>query len=279
MTNVQFQITGDGFGGETLTFINADGGFVTINSANPGYEAARAAVLAGDVETAVTNSVPLTSITARLRSVDPRFDSDGTMVTFDGRRLSLRLSETLIGMARRQDAGIKALAKFIILLDQNPSAHSVNQLFDWIDTAGLVLSEEGHIVAYKGVQRDASGDYRSVSSGWGFVNGNAVKGRLRNNVGDVVSMKRNEVTDDPSIGCHQGLHAGSYEYASTFGPHLLTVKINPCDVVSVPTDCNAQKMRVSRYEVIGVNPNKVKFDNYSVYDGDFDDDDDEDDWF
>lgn len=265
MTNIQFQITGDGSGGETLTFINSDGGFVTINSANPGYDEARAAVLAGDADSAVAHSVPLTSITARLRGVSASFDSDGTMVTYDGRRLSERLSETLVGMARRNDKGIIALAAFIGLLDENPSANSVNQLFDWIDSAGLVLSEDGHIIAYKGVHQDAAGDYRSVSSGTASVNGVEHTGKIRNNVGDVVTMKRNAVTDDPGIACHQGLHAGSHNYASNFGRYLLTVKINPADVVSVPKDSNAEKMRVSRYEVVGVNPNKVRFTPYSVY--------------
>jgi hypothetical protein len=273
MTN--YQITGDGQGGETLTFINSTGQFITINSANPGYTAARNAVLVGDVATAEAQSIPLTAITTLLKAVDANFDSDGTMVTYNGRSLSPRLSEVLIGYARAGDASIHALAAFIRLLDDNPSAHSVNQLFDWIDTSGLILSSDGHIIGYKGVTRRGN-DYVSVSSGWGFVNGEAQKGQLRNNVGDVVSMKRNEVTDDPSIGCHQGLHVGSHNYASNFGTYLLTVKVNPADVVSVPTDCNAEKMRVSRYEVVGVNENKVKFPEYQVWDdGDFDDDDEE----
>jgi hypothetical protein len=279
MTN--YQITGDGQGGETLTFINLSGQFVTINSTNPGYVQARSAVLNGDTATAETQSIPLYAITDLLKAVDAAFDSDGTMVTYNGRSLSPRLSETLIGYARAGDAEINSLAAFIGLLDDNPSANSVNQLFDWIDTAGLILSEDGHIIGYKGVTKDSQDNYVSCSSGWGFVNGEAKTGRLRNNVGDVVSMKRNEVADNPLEACSQGLHVGSHNYAAHFGQYLLTVKVNPADVVSVPKDCNAEKMRCSRYEVVGVNEHKVKFPEYRVwFDGDVDDDeDDEDYWF
>jgi hypothetical protein len=34
----------------------------------------------------------------------------------------------------------------------------------------------------------------------------------------------------------------------------MMVEFNPCDAVSVPTDCNFQKLRVSKYKVIGEVP-------------------------
>ena len=56
---------------------------------------------------------------------------------------------------------------------------------------------------------------------------------------------------DPSAGCAQGLHAGSYDYAKQYASGvLLLVKINPRDVVSVPTDSDWAKIRTSRYEVV-----------------------------
>jgi mRNA-degrading endonuclease RelE of RelBE toxin-antitoxin system len=59
------------------------------------------------------------------------------------------------------------------------------------------------------------------------------------------------VAFDPSTGCASGLHAGTYEYAKMYASGaLLKVVINPRDVVSVPTDSDAQKLRVSRYRVV-----------------------------
>jgi len=53
------------------------------------------------------------------------------------------------------------------------------------------------------------------------------------------------------VGCHTGLHVGTYAYASNFGQGaLLEVQVNPRDVVSVPTDCSAAKMRTCRYVVV-----------------------------
>ncbi len=66
-------------------------------------------------------------------------------------------------------------------------------------------------------------------------------------------MPRSKVDDDTSAGCSTGLHAGTYRYASGFAQgRLLTVEINPRDVVSVPTDSDYQKIRTCRYTVVGV---------------------------
>ena len=66
-----------------------------------------------------------------------------------------------------------------------------------------------------------------------------------------MEFSRSKVVANSSIGCAVGLHAGTHEYASGFAQgKLVLVKINPRDVVSVPTDCDAQKLRVCRYEVL-----------------------------
>ena len=57
----------------------------------------------------------------------------------------------------------------------------------------------------------------------------------------------------------QRVHVGSLEYVRDFacgygtenGDRIVIVKCNPKDVVSVPHDCNFQKVRTARYEVLG----------------------------
>ena len=71
---------------------------------------------------------------------------------------------------------------------------------------------------------------------------------------DVLEMRRNGVCDDANLGCSSGFHAGSYEYAKGYasnGGNLMIVEINPADVVSVPYDCSCQKLRTSKYKVVG----------------------------
>jgi hypothetical protein len=61
------------------------------------------------------------------------------------------------------------------------------------------------------------------------------------------------VDDNPENGCSYGFHAGSIDYAGNFGGsdrRVVIVKINPEDVVSVPNDCECQKLRTAKYEVV-----------------------------
>jgi hypothetical protein len=66
-------------------------------------------------------------------------------------------------------------------------------------------------------------------------------------------MPRNKVDDNKEVGCSYGFHAGTLEYASDFASDfdkLVLVEIDPADVVSIPTDCNFQKLRTCRYKVV-----------------------------
>jgi hypothetical protein len=130
------------------------------------------------------------------------------------------------------------LANFLDKLMSNPSRRAVSELYKFLEHKHLPICEDGDFLAYKSVTED----YKDHHSGT-FYNG----------VGEVLEMPRNAVCDDADVGCSYGFHAGSYEYAKNFGSgnsRLVIVKINPADVVSVPKDCDCQKLRTSRYEVV-----------------------------
>jgi hypothetical protein len=84
---------------------------------------------------------------------------------------------------------------------------------------------------------------------------------MDNSVGKVVEMERNRVDDDKTQTCSTGLHFCGMSYLNHFGgERTVIVKINPRDVVSIPTDYNEAKGRACRYEVIGelgVNPEEA----------------------
>jgi hypothetical protein len=84
---------------------------------------------------------------------------------------------------------------------------------------------------------------------------------MNNSVGQVVEMERNTVDDDKDRTCSSGLHFCSQSYLAHFGgERTVIVKINPRDVVSIPSDYNDAKGRACRYEVIGelgVNPEEA----------------------
>jgi len=147
----------------------------------------------------------------------------------------------------REDA--ETLAFFFENLAENPSTDSRNQLYDWIAHHGLAITEDGYIYAYKGVRED----YRSIHSGKAIINGEEFNGHVPNLVGSQIEMPRSQVTANPGIGCSQGLHAGTFNFANSFKGNdgkILLVIINPRDVVSVPRDSSHQKIRCARYTIL-----------------------------
>lgn len=132
-----------------------------------------------------------------------------------------------------------AVCAFWARLKTNPSRRSVTQLFDFLSHVGIPLTETGHFLAYKSVRPDLR-DHHS--------------GKWENTPGKVLSMSRNQISDDPREACHEGFHVGALDYAATFGGpdrKIVICKVDPADVVCVPYDSSHQKMRVCRYEVVG----------------------------
>lgn len=145
------------------------------------------------------------------------------------------------------------LVNFYEKLAQNPNKESIEQLYAWLDAHKFTITPEGDILGYKGVQKNNDGTYESVNHGRAIVNGQEYNGAIPNTIGDVVTMPRGDVQFDPDVGCSTGLHVGTWNYASGWSRGaVLEVAVNPRDVVSVPTDCGAQKLRTCRYVVTGV---------------------------
>jgi hypothetical protein len=145
------------------------------------------------------------------------------------------------------------LVFFFDNVQQNPNEHSQEQLYEWLDRRDFTITDDGMIVGYKSVDSAGDDEFLSISQGKAIVNGQVQQGRIRQAIGDVVEMPRSEVEWDPSVGCHRGLHVGTWDYAKNFsGDTMLEIHVNPRDVVSVPTDCDAAKVRCCRYTVVDV---------------------------
>lgn len=200
-------------------------------------------------------------------------------VYFDGDEVDNSLSKAIV-RAVREGNGFYALARFMENLAANPNEHSKENLYRWLADRDFTITDDGCLIAYKGVNfREEDQSFVSVSSGTAYVNGVRQEGQIPNFVGAVVTMPRSEVQHDPSTACSVGLHAGQWSYASAFGSAgTLKVKINPRDVVSVPSDSNSEKMRVCRYQVLElvekpvadlVDEEEYDFDNFDEYEEEF----------
>ena len=159
----------------------------------------------------------------------------------------------------------KPLLRFLDKLMANPSRRATNELYTFLEHKNMPLTPDGNFLAYKSVKPDWT-DHHT--------------GKFVNTVGTTLEMVRNGVCDDANVGCSSGFHAGSLEYAKSFGgsgSRLLVVEINPADVVSVPTDCSCQKLRTTKYKVVAeferpldepLNDSYGDYDEGSEYDED-----------
>lgn len=167
-------------------------------------------------------------------------------VFFDGDEIESALTKQIIRFLEEGQDDWEPLVKFFEKVQSNPNEHSRAQLYVWLDRHDITITTEGDFIGYKGVRSDRG----SVHSGPGIVDGVPQSGHLPNHDGSLIEIARSDVHHDPSVGCSTGLHVGTHAYASSFGHTLLEVHVNPRDVVSVPTDCDAQKVRTCRYRVI-----------------------------
>lgn len=164
------------------------------------------------------------------------FTVEDNLIMYDGEPIAQQLNERILEMA---EAGSDPSFMFAFWerLQQNPSSRSVEQLYPFMAHKGIPIVEGGYFLAYKGVNADFT-DCHS--------------GKVDNSPGVVNEMKRNRISDDPNHACHFGFHVGDESYATSFGSRTVVVRVDPADVVCIPFDAGQRKMRVCKYEVIGI---------------------------
>jgi hypothetical protein len=261
-----------------------DGEMYTADNTHASWPAIVAAVTSANDSTDLRALAQLFDPSAAVQSffnkVSERVSVAGGHVFFDGEEVNDGLSNHIIRfMNEGNQENASALVNFMEKVQTNPNEHSRTQLYDWLSKRDFTITPEGDFLAYKGVRprggRYGATDglvdldkypYESISTGRAIVDGQAYDGAIPNGVGAVVEMPRGEVAHDPNVACHTGLHAGNYRYASSFSQGaLLTVQINPRDVVSVPHDSDSEKIRCCRYVVKEINEKEYTSSYYSGF--------------
>ena len=162
-------------------------------------------------------------------------------VMFEGEEVHGSISKRILEFMSK-GLPFEPLVKFLENLMQNPSMQSQQELYDFLEHENLPITEDGCFLAYKAVRKDFRDKWN---------------GTFDNSVGQVCEMRRAKVDDNRGRGCSAGLHAGALNYVANYGSvdnedRIIIVKINPEDVVSVPSDCNCEKLRTCKYEVVGL---------------------------
>jgi|TARA_R110000824_G_scaffold76516_1_gene193887 hypothetical protein len=152
---------------------------------------------------------------------------------------------------KKEGFDFDSMLNFMCNLNDNPSDKSILELFDFMQHKHLPITDDGSFLAYKAVRKDFTDIYT---------------GNLDNNVGSTVSVDRSSVDGDRDRGCSHGLHVGSIDYVTSYGGidldnmddnddggnQIVVCKVNPRDVVSVPTCSRYQKLRCCQYEVVAI---------------------------
>lgn len=127
---------------------------------------------------------------------------------------------------------------FLENLLENPSRKAVDRLFDFLVANDIEITEDGHFIGWKVVREN----YFDCHTG-----------TMDNSPGKIVKMPRTRVNDNDRETCSAGLHVCSKSYIRHFGGRsskLVSVKVHPRDVVSIPVDYGDAKMRSCQYEVL-----------------------------
>ena len=222
-------ITTDG----AVVIIFDDGSMKSVDRGNPLYS--KIVTLLNDHN--FEEIAPTVDLATKIRMYTNGRFFVGDGVVFIGKdALPNSLGSRLIAFA---DACLpcEPLLKFWENLNKNPSERSKEHLHAFLEHNGIPITKDGCFVAYKRVTEDYLDCHTKT---------------LDNHIGNVVTMDRSKVNEDPNMTCSAGLHVAAFRYAKDMYSNgiLLEVKVNPRDVVAVPVDYNGEKMRVCEYTVL-----------------------------
>ena len=237
MANVPYMISGDG----NITLI-LFGEQYFINVEDSQHTRVMGALRDNATEDELLTIVDKTTAIKDYTSESGLIEIKDGCVLYDGEEVHNSLTERILTFMG-EGLPVEPLLNFMEKMMQNPSFGARRELFDFLEHKNLPLTEDGDFLAYKAVKHD-------YSDKW--------SGSYDNSIGTVAQMKRFSVDDDRNHSCSAGLHAGTLEYVQSYGcfhdspesDKVIIVKISPENVVSVPTDCNCQKLRTCEYTVV-----------------------------
>ena len=232
----------------------------TVRRESPHFDALRKALIAEDWDAAresLTASRRVAQWSSGAFSLSP-----GGEVLHHGKPVDAAFGRRVLETLRAGEP-VEPLLRFFERLAKNPSWRSGQMLFGFLQHAGIPIAPDGRFLAYKGVMKD----YRDVHSSR-CTSETCGHKTYYNRPGAANEMPRNEVSDDPDVPCHAGLHVGSLAYARDLGERVVVCAVDPADVVCVPKDSSQQKVRCCRYEVVGHLGDQLPDTLFQVDDGD-----------
>lgn len=242
-----------------MKYIINDTGIVLFRNGKPqkfaSNEKSYAAIIAAlklpedQQEKAIDLALEQSNVNADIASAGFMINHTTQEVSYKGELLPLPLAQKVFSLIK-ENLPVTLLEKFWENLKLNPSYNSIRELYDFLSYKELPITEDGCFLAYRGLQDDFYSVKGNLQTK--VLQGKVNKlGQIYNGVGEHIEVCRGDVDDNRDNTCSQGVHAGSYDYAQNWSRgKVVVVKINPKDVVSVPSDYNCQKLRCCAYTVM-----------------------------
>ena len=257
----------------------------TVDASAPNYQAIERALAATEVDGDTLRSLFGGYDTSSAMRFDDTANNGLVQVTrngvaYAGRVVNSALADRMVDIA---DKGLplEPWVNFLTKVKANPAPYAQEELYLWLAKSDLPITDDGDFLAYKKVNDDFTDIY---------------SGTINNSPGQTVVMPggRSEVDPERDNVCSIGLHFCSRSYLPQFGQgngdRVVLVKVNPADVVSIPSDYENAKGRTWKYEVVqeitGLSPSEINLppvvhvEDSNIY-TDFVwslEDDDDDDW-
>lgn len=157
--------------------------------------------------------------------------------------LSVKGLDTIIARSQHylsegDEKGFEKIGNFISKLTMNPDMQVINRIVDFIKFKDIEITPEGDLIVYKIV----SNQYKDCHTK-----------TVDNSVGSTVFMRRLLVDSHEKNVCSNGLHVCALNYFGSFagrGDKLISCRLNPEDIVSIPADYNGSKIRCCKYVVL-----------------------------
>jgi len=228
---------------------------ITVTDSHAMFEEIKQLVVDGDYYAALDMLDSRRSVKRAIKHTS--FELVGDALYLDDYKVPDNMAVRVFALMNEYNS-VKPLEKFFRNLLDNPSYRAVQELFGFLEVSQLPITDDGCFVAYKAVNPNFK-DYFS--------------GKMDNSIGSQPTMPRNLVDEDKNRTCSTGLHFAAYEYANMFvsnGGHLMAVRINPKDVVAIPSDYNNMKGRASTYTIVAeIEGMADTLTNTPLYKGDY----------
>lgn len=246
-TKIPFILKTDANGNPASLTVYLDGKPRVMNSSAPLFDAAFKAVKTGDIA-ALRRSLEVKK--SLIEAANGKFKLFEDSLYYNGLEIKNKMQERILAVYRL-GFDLSSIVKFLDNLFQNPSPAAQEELYLFLEHNNLPITDDGHFLAYKYITNDYKDCYSRT---------------FDYSIGATVRMPRDKVDPNRHNTCSTGLHFCSREYIgewSNDARRLVAVKVNPRDVVSIPSDYNNSKGRCCEYlifEEIGWKGN-IK-DNY-----------------